>query len=199
MVNKKRFISKGFTLIEAVISIGVISVIIPVIFNLLFISLRAELKMKALKTVKNNGDFALEYIVSNIRENAFKPVNCAAPTTEIVADVPDTTSACFSTNNGQCFQVLVESNKLKVKNVAGCDAFLPTVSEVALTSSADVIVSKTDGTGPNTIHMSIDVPDAGIPNARFSTSSVTISYRIASTKDPTTYLNYYSKAKIRNY
>lgn len=181
-------VKKAFTLIETMISLGVISIVIPVIFSLLFISLRAELKIKALKEVKNNGDFALAYISENVRENAYKPVNCDSSGSEITTN-RNVTSVCFKTTDNKCFEILVDSNVLKLRNADCGDAFLTPASEAVLTNSKSVNVSD--------VHFGIVVPKA--ENTTFDTSSVSISFRVASIIDPTTYLYYYSRAKIRDY
>lgn len=182
-------VKKAFTLIETMISLGVISIVIPVIFSLLFISLRAELKIKALKEVKNNGDFALAYISENVRENAYKPVNCDSSGSEITTN-RNVTSVCFKTTDNKCFEILVDSNVLKLKNADCGDAFLtPPALEVVLTNSKSVKVLG--------VHFGIVVPKA--ENTAFDTSSVSISFRVASIIDTTTYLDFYSRAKIRDY
>lgn len=188
MVNKK-----SFTLIETVISVGVISILIPVIFNLFFVSLRSELRMRILKSVKGNGDMALAYISDNVREKAYKVIDCTAP----LADKPagsylSQSAVCFKTRDGKCFKIFVDGSgqetTLKVDNLAGipdCTNFL--AAPISLTNIKDVYIE-------NSGIFSID-----IPSSLFRTASITTSFKIVSTKDDQVSLNYYSKAKLRNY
>jgi len=199
MVNKKlRALHRGFTLIESVISIGVISILLPVIFGLFFISLQSELKIRVLKTVKNSGDLALTYISDTIRENAFSSISCTAPTkTDLSASVPYSgpSSACFRTKDDKCFEIFVDGNvaakttSLKMQNltgISGCTDFF-TTSPIILTNNSDVYIE------------GVNIFNVEVPVSIFRTGSVTISYVITSKKDNETSLNYYSKAKIRNY
>lgn len=58
----------GFTFIELLIAIGVISISLPLIFGLLFINLKAQSKTSILEEVKRNGDFALNTMSFLLRQ-----------------------------------------------------------------------------------------------------------------------------------
>lgn len=196
MVNKKSLVSsvvEGFTLIEMVISVGVISILIPVIFNLFFVSLRSELRMRILKSVKGNGDMALAYISDDVREKAYKVINCTAPLAEKTAGAyPFQSSVCFKTRDSKCFKIFVDGSgqetTLKVDNLEGipdCANFL--TAPISLTNIKDVYIQNPD-------IFSID-----IPSLLFRTASITTSFKIVSSKDNQVSLDYYSEAKLRNY
>jgi type II secretory pathway pseudopilin PulG len=193
MVNKK-----GFTLIEAVISIGVMSILIPVIFGLFFTTLRSELRVRVLKSIKSNGDSTLTYISNIIRESAFKSLNCPVAGDTTVSEMTTTpsgsqSSVCFKTKDDKCFKIFVDDNNgrkaIKVDNlpdeIANCNDFL--TSTIVLTNTDDVTINTSN---PFTVD---------VPTSVFRTGSVTTSFVVTSTKDPETSLNYYSKAKVRNY
>lgn len=61
---------KGFTLIEMIIVVGVISFLLPTLFSIIFTLFRQQYKILALNLVKKEGDFALTQIESAIRANA---------------------------------------------------------------------------------------------------------------------------------
>lgn len=193
--HKRAKRAEGFTLIETVISVGIISILIPVIFNLFFISLRSELRMRILKSVKSNGDVALAYISDSIREKAFKMIDC---TTSPMADKPagnynSQSTVCFKTKDNKCFRIYVAGNvgerAIMVDNltsISGCANFLDT-APIVLTNYKDAYIN------------SDKIFKSYVPDSLFRTGSVTTDFKIVSKKDPQVSLDYYSKAKLRNY
>ncbi len=59
---------KGFTFIELLIVIGIISISLPLVFGLLFINLKSQSKVYILNEVKRNGDFAVNTIGFLLRQ-----------------------------------------------------------------------------------------------------------------------------------
>lgn len=66
----RSFSEVGFTLIEAIVVVGVISVTLPVIFSILFVILQMQTKIFRLSTVKKEGDYILNLVENNIKDNA---------------------------------------------------------------------------------------------------------------------------------
>jgi type II secretory pathway component PulJ len=86
MLNKFRF---GFTLMETVIVIGLISLLLPVIFSIVFSITRQQAKVYILSQIKREGDNALNIIENLIRNNAVS----------IHADIPKSgNTVCFDDN-----------------------------------------------------------------------------------------------------
>jgi type II secretory pathway pseudopilin PulG len=60
----------GFTLMETIIVIGIVGLIIPVIFSVIYSILRQQTKVYILSQIKREGDNALNIISTLIRNNA---------------------------------------------------------------------------------------------------------------------------------
>jgi prepilin-type N-terminal cleavage/methylation domain-containing protein len=62
IVNRNKCLTKGFTLLEILVSITIISVIMIVIVQVFLTTTRVNTKTEILKDIKQNGDFAMETI-----------------------------------------------------------------------------------------------------------------------------------------
>ncbi len=89
-MNNSNLKSKGFTFIELLIVIGVISISLPIIFGLFFINIKVESKVYRLQQVKREGDVVLGTMESVIRQYA-RSIHSSS-------DVPDTNEVCTGTN-----------------------------------------------------------------------------------------------------
>jgi len=58
---------RGFTLIEIIVSVGIIAFISVVIAQTFFTTTRVNTKTELINDIKQNGDFALEYMIRAIR------------------------------------------------------------------------------------------------------------------------------------
>jgi type II secretory pathway pseudopilin PulG len=74
---------KGYTFIEIVIVIGIVSITLPIIFSLFFINLRSASRIYALQEVKRNGDIALSSIETFIKGDAAKIITGFGDDTEL--------------------------------------------------------------------------------------------------------------------
>ena len=74
-VLKKRKISKGFTLIEILVVIGLLGIIVAVGSNMFFTTLKSSTKSKILTVVKQNGDYTLTIMERLIRDSEKVIVN----------------------------------------------------------------------------------------------------------------------------
>src|SRR3990167_2946832 len=84
---KKIFAKFGFTLIEVIVVVGIVGILTPALFSVVFGILRQQAKVQALKQAKREGDFLLQSIENNIRNYAFS-VHSNVPT--------DTNTVCNS-------------------------------------------------------------------------------------------------------
>jgi len=62
--------SRGFTLVEIIVVIGIIAITLPATFAIIFAIVRQQAKTFALKQVKREGDFVLNVMEAAIRNNA---------------------------------------------------------------------------------------------------------------------------------
>ncbi len=68
--NLKSKIISGFTLIEMVVVIGIITLALPAVFAIVFSVLREQAKVYAIKQARREGDFALDSIQNTIKNSA---------------------------------------------------------------------------------------------------------------------------------
>ncbi|MDO8594704.1 MAG: type II secretion system protein [bacterium] len=80
--------SRGFTLIEMLVAIGIFSIIMVISVGSLLSLIEANRKAQALKTVVNNLHFALENMSRNIRTG--DTYHCGSGSPEEPLDCPDT-------------------------------------------------------------------------------------------------------------
>lgn len=79
--------SFGYTFIEIIIVIGIVSITLPIIFSLFFVNLRSASRIYSLQEVKRNGDTALSSIETFIKNDASKIVTEYLGNTEM-CDIP---------------------------------------------------------------------------------------------------------------
>src|SRR3989338_1614864 len=81
----------GFTLIEMIVVIGVISITIPTIFSLMFLSFQSQKRVKALASVKQSGDYTLSVMQSLIRQyaNSIYSIGDISPVNQICSSAGD--------------------------------------------------------------------------------------------------------------
>ncbi len=73
--------NKGFTLIEMLVVVGVVALILPAVFAMIFSILRQQSKLYALQEIKRQGDFVLNNIRTNLKNSAVT-VHTATPPTD---------------------------------------------------------------------------------------------------------------------
>lgn len=81
---------RGFTLFEILIVTGIMAVLLPVLFVIVYTTLRQEAKINAIRQVKLQGDAAKEVMVNLIKNNAYTIYNTDPGTTA--------TQVCASAN-----------------------------------------------------------------------------------------------------
>ena len=86
----------GFSLIELLVVIGIISFTLPVMFSLFFASLQSQTKVLILQEVKRNGDSALDIIGNLIKSRGYAIYSDQALTTEVCSTKTGTQTASSS-------------------------------------------------------------------------------------------------------
>ena len=134
---------KGFTLIEMIVVVGVVALTIPAVFAITFAVLRQQAKLYALKTVKREGDLALNAIKTNIK-NCAVTIHDASPPLDTNAICDQTgsnnapTTMYFVDKTGAYFSYSNSSTKIasnsSIPNAAG-DLTTPNVQVDNLTFS----------------------------------------------------------------
>ena len=173
---------KGFTLLESLVVVGVISIIIPALFALFFAHLRAQSKIYVLQEVKKNGDAALGTIETLVKENAISVHSASPPTSgnEVCATMSSYTGVLyFLDRNGSYF------------------SFDQTNDKIASSSSVSSTVNLTsDKVKVSAFSLSCT------RNSTYSEPLVSVSFTVtqaitATNPSETASLNYQTKMKLR--
>lgn len=113
-----RLKNSGFTLIEILVSVTILSVVSTVIASVLFLSLRSNTKTMAIKEVKQNGDAAVSIIREFVR--GAESVSCEAASINAIDSNGETTIFC-------CSDGKVASNSADLtNNLVECSSFTAT-------------------------------------------------------------------------
>jgi prepilin-type N-terminal cleavage/methylation domain-containing protein len=117
-MNKKN----GFTLIEILVSVTILSIVSTVIASILFLSLRSDDKTRATKEVKQNGDAVISVIKQFVR--SANSISCLSD--QIETTNPNGESSLFSCNEGK-----IASNSADLtNNLVECSDFSVICSSV---------------------------------------------------------------------
>ena len=152
MKRKNQPSKNGFTLIETLVSLGVLAVVVVMATNLFFSLLRGASKTKAIQTVKQNGGYAISVMERMIR-NAKQVLDCQTDYITIKSQDEEETT----------FRFCSEEDDSWIASVSGtltcADARL-TSSEVQLVSSSFTCMPG-DGTKPDGVDINFSLAKAG--------------------------------------
>ena len=185
--QKKR--KNGFTLVELLIGLSVISLIIPIVFSLFFLVLQSKAKILILQEVKKNGDYTLSTMQYFIKNRAIKIYNSDLKTNEVC-----TTASGFSTPSSSDYVYFADAddNLFYFQLASGKVA-----SYSAVISPNPQYLTNTKTTVSNlTITFS--------RSSTFSPPIVSVSFTVTNPPSAVKHeekatLNYQTKIKLRNY
>lgn len=159
---------KGFTLIEILVSMGIIAAIGIVVSQTFFTTSRSNTKTELLKDVKQNGDYALGIMERMVR-NA-RAISCSsydAPIQSLTITNPDKDTTTFG-----CYQA--GTTKISSTSGTGRSEYL-TSETVSLgdtcTSSSLTFVCTTQASQPRSVTVSFTLSQRGSPPDKFEQSS----------------------------
>ncbi len=170
---------KGFTFIEIIIVIGVISICLPVVFSIFFINLRNQTKIYNLLKVKQNGDYALNIIENTLRDKTVKIIISDTDLTEICTNTPDL--------NGSDIYFIDRQDKLESLSLQNNAIILKNINDNTTTSLTDSTVQITQLTFscaasntflPPLISVSFTVSKQGLSSEEISTLSYQTKVRL---------------------
>ncbi|MGB4966138.1 MAG: type II secretion system protein [Microgenomates group bacterium] len=179
----------GFTLIELIVSLGVLALTLPVVFSLFLINLQSRTKILILQQVKRNGDDALASIEQLVHTRASALYSDAALTTEVCSTTSGTTTP-------------TSSNTVYMKDSSG-NRFYFYLSNGQIASDSAVI-------SPNPLYLTntkVVVSNFSLSCERtssFSPPLVSIGFQVSQFGSPATRegkatLYYQTKTKLQNY
>ncbi|MFH1826957.1 MAG: hypothetical protein ABH812_00790 [bacterium] len=134
----KRF---GFTLMETVIVLGLISLILPIIFAIVFSITRQQAKVYVLSTIKREGDNALSIMENTIRNKAIAIYTNEDLSTPVCTskdnnhESSDGTDFYLSDNSGEWFKFSQSSNQIaSSSSIVNAEVDLTSSSNTRITS-----------------------------------------------------------------
>ena len=183
-------IKKGFTLIEVLVVVSVISLVLPAVFTIVFLILRQQAKVYVLQEVKRQGDFVLNNMRTTIKNNAVT-VHSGVPTSA--------NQVCNSVGSSS-----VAGTTLYFKDSLN-NYFWYTSDGTKIASNSSIPSTTTDLTGSK-----VNIP-AGTPltiscfrGGSFSAPIISVSYGISynttslRTEDNASF-DYKTKIQLRNF
>ncbi|MBI1863465.1 type II secretion system protein [Candidatus Microgenomates bacterium] len=177
---------RAFTIMEILIVMGIISIMIPVLFTVVFAVIRQEARVYALTTVKTQGDFILNSMKFNIRNSAIS-LHSAYPAT-------DFNKVCTSASSTPIAQ-----NPLVLRDRQG-NSFYYSLSGNAVASNSSVLATPLALTSAKVsvsgFSMSCNLPSQY--SAPIVTISYTVNYVSAVAGETAASLPYSTKIKLRN-
>lgn len=185
---------RGFTLIETIVVVAVIGLTLPVIFAIFFVLFQQQTKIYRLNTIKKEGDFLINLISNNIKNDASIILSSNSPlppdSTNKKCDGDSTnyssnSSLYFLDKNGEWFGYLVSGN-----TIASSSASLASInltSSKTKVSSFSISCSRTYMYSQPSVSLSFD-----IEFCNDVACSQTRPEELAS-------LHYQTKIKLRNY
>ncbi len=116
--KKTTFLSRGFTLLELIVSVAAIALMSTVLSQIFFTTLKTNKRTELLKEVKQNGDFAQESL------------------TRLIQNAQSLKTICDTAG--------VESNSIEIVNPDGNNTTLTCVDDGAVARLASVSASQTE-------------------------------------------------------
>lgn len=169
-IKKHREYIFGFTLIEVLVSVGIIALVMSVLAQGFFSMFRTNIKTELLKDVKQNGDFALGVMTRMVRNSTSIATTCApggttTPTLGVVS--PDG----FTTT----FECVLDGTVPRVASVSGSNTDYLTSKNVSLgtngcTNALTFICTSLSG-GETSVQMLFTLGQVGTPPDKFQQAS----------------------------
>lgn len=142
MLLKKFQSFEGFTLVEVITAIGVISLILPIVFGIFFVILREQTRFIALKQEKAEGENLLYQIKNTIKNRAYKtckriPSSGNIDCTQTCSSGDDENNFIFQDPDGNFFRFFINSSN-QVASEAGTLSSGTTSTSILTTSNVKV-------------------------------------------------------------
>ncbi|MDO8496936.1 MAG: type II secretion system protein [bacterium] len=182
---------KGFTFIEIIVVLGIITIVLPALFSIIFVILQQQNKVYRLSQVKREGDYALS-IMEHVIRNYGTAVYYGAPPTYL--DTPK----CDTAGSSAPY-----SSTMYLKDIYGNWLHFYTVDDAGSTKIASESAQFTSGflttNKVKIINYSISCSRTNTFSPPLVTISFTAQYNTDST-DPkdTASLTYQTSIKLRN-
>ena len=139
----------GFTLLEIIVSVGILAIVVPLLAQVLFTTTHVNKKTELLADIKQNGNFALDVIARMVRSAKAIDVPCAQG--DLTAPSADITNP---DNNVTTLECRSDGNAARIASISetGGTAYL---------SAGNVTLSKSGGTNCSDSTLTFSCPPAG--------------------------------------
>ena len=152
----------GFTLIETIVVVSVISLTLPVLFAIIIILMKQQVKVYRLSQIKREGDYVISVIENTIRSNAVS-IHSATPPTDInvicrnigVSTPED--SIYFLDKNNNWFGYSATATGNSVVSSSAITPSIPLTSSKVLITVFSTFCTKNSVYSPASILLSFDV------------------------------------------
>jgi prepilin-type N-terminal cleavage/methylation domain-containing protein len=140
---------KGFTLLEILISIGVLAIVAPLMAQVLFTTTHVNKKTELVADIKQNGNFALDVIGRMVRSAVSIETSCAMGETSAPSALIRN-----SDNNVTTLTCLSDGNAARIASVSGTGV-------AAYLSAGNVTLSVSGGATCSDSSLTFSCPPAG--------------------------------------
>lgn len=173
----------GFTLVEIMIVIAAVSIALPVVFGLFFVTIQSRTRVAKLQATKQNGDYALNVIQSLVRKYARATYSDSGFVTPVCNTTGSSASdpIYFSDAYNNWFTFNLTAGKI--------------ASESSITGSSDLT---SDAVAISGFSIGCD------STSSFSPPIITVQFKVSqaetsSRQEEKAELNYQTKIKLRSY
>jgi len=170
---------QGFTLLETLISIGIIAVVGILIAQAFFTTTRTNTKTEKLKDVKQNGEYAME-IMSRIIRNSLRVETVCSPTGTTTRSI----EIKNSDSNSITFGCVLDGTETRIASSGAAGTFYLTSSNLTLggtscDTSTLYFLCITSPDEPTTVQISYSLSQIGTPVDQFEQASITFQSTIS--------------------
>lgn len=135
--DKKIFISRGFTLLETVVALGIFTVVLMASFSAFIMTLRVQRAILAEKAISENINYALEFMSRQMRV-AKRDGGGICVIANTTYETPLPTEIKFINGSDECVRFFLLSGAIQYENTTTASGIIP------LTTSAVVSVDILD-------------------------------------------------------
>lgn len=162
---------KGFTLIEILVSIGILAIIATLIAQVLFTTVHVNKKTEVLTDIKRDGNFALDVIGRMVR--SAKSITTSCSPKELYITNPDnnvTTIACVS--DGGAARIASESSVLPTAYLSSGNLTLSASGGVdCIDSTLAFSCPPADGSIQNQVIITFTLGQVGVAGSAYESGS----------------------------
>ncbi len=170
---------QGFTLLESLISIGVIAVVSTLIAQAFFATTRTNTKTELQKDIKQNGEYAMQ-VMSRMIQNALKIETACSPSGTATRSLSIRTQH----NTTTTFECAMSEGETRIASSGATGTFYLTSANVSLggdtcDASSLQFICTTLPDEPTKVQISFRLSQKGTPTDQFEQTSISFQSSVA--------------------